>query len=129
MKISMNRDISAPLEDDIFSRIGKKEIITILLIIIGGTAITMFGYLVKGIPISEGVNAIIPYAVVVGILGFYERDDMSLAEIAIRYICLNPILYRSTETPAAFIKELERSKHEKDNRKKQERRRNRCNRW
>lgn len=99
MKIEMNRDL-AEKPADIMNKMGKKEIITVILIVVIGTAITMFSTFGMGLPMSVSINLVIPVAVVLGILGFFEKDGMSVGEIALRYLSVSGIIhYHSTETP------------------------------
>ncbi len=99
MKIEMNRDL-AEKPADIMNKMGKKEIITVILIVVIGTTITMVSTFGMGLPMSASINLVIPVAVVLGVLGFFEKDGMSVGEIALRYLSVSGIIhYHSTETP------------------------------
>ena len=111
MKIAMNKDLTEKGR-----KFGRKEWTASVLIILVGCfgALALHGLL--GWPVNGCVYMTAPAVAVIGVFGFYEKDQMSMLEIILRKTAIrNKISYVSTELDAGLYKEnMERMKDEKN---------------
>lgn len=100
MKIAMNKDLTEKGR-----KFGRKEWTASVLIILVGCfgALALHGLL--GWPVNGCVYMTSPAVAVIGVFGFYEKDQMSMLEIIFQKIAIrNKISYVSTELDAGLYK-------------------------
>lgn len=111
IKIEMNEDISEK------KKIGMREVISIALIAI----LMLVGSLASDATGGLSTTLVVPVVCLIGVLGFYSRDGMSMMEIFHRRAILKKaILYCSTEEPDQQMIPVPEKENKKRKNKKKE---------
>lgn len=103
MKIKLDIDI-ADYSKPILGKFGFKEVIAFIAIIVLGSAGILLMYFGLGLSMDISIYCNIPVILVIGTLGFYEKQGMGIVEVLKRQHRMNytVIPYVSTEDPKEY---------------------------
>ncbi len=103
MKIKLDIDI-ADYSKPILGKFGFKEVIAFIAIIVLGSAGILLMYFGLGLSINISIYCNIPVILIIGTLGFYDKQGMSIVEKLKRQHRMNHTIipYVSTENPKEY---------------------------